>query len=90
MIKNPHLSISDADVEKIKDFIKNNKEILLKLSDMEIDFDEFMKNMKTGKEVPDEWITTSTEPPIYSNKTISNKNLTLKNANKSTTSYIFR
>lgn len=46
LINNPKTSLSYSDIEKIKNFVRINKQILLDLSDMKIDIGEFLKKMK--------------------------------------------
>lgn len=41
-----HTKLSSADIEKVRNFVKANKELLLKLADFEIDFPEFVQKMK--------------------------------------------
>jgi hypothetical protein len=45
LIKNPRMSLSAKDIEQIKTFVKLNKELLLQLSDAEIDIGEFLDMM---------------------------------------------
>jgi hypothetical protein len=44
--KNVKISISNSDINKIKNFVKLNKDNLLDLSDMKIDFQDFLDRMK--------------------------------------------
>jgi len=46
VIGNNKLKISNSDVEKIRDFVKANKDLLKALSDMKIDFIDFVDKMK--------------------------------------------
>jgi hypothetical protein len=46
LIDNANLSLSVSEVEQIKIFVKNNKELLLKLGDMEIDIFDFIEKMR--------------------------------------------
>lgn len=41
-----YTKLSSADIEKVRNFVKANKELLLKLADFEIDFPEFVQKMK--------------------------------------------
>lgn len=42
------VNLSSSDIEKVRDFVKANKDLLLKLADFEIDFPEFVQKMKKG------------------------------------------
>jgi hypothetical protein len=45
LIKNPQLSLDSKEIEQVKNFVKNNKELLLQLCDQEIDIIEFFEKM---------------------------------------------
>jgi hypothetical protein len=45
LIKNPRLSLSADDIEKVKIFVKMNKDLLLQLADEKIDIVEFTNKM---------------------------------------------
>ena len=47
LVKNPKMSLSSKDIEQIKIFVKLNKDLLLQLSDAQIDIIEFVNKMKT-------------------------------------------
>ena len=47
LIKNPKISLSASDLDKIKNFVRANKVLLLQLSDTKIDIGEFLSKMKT-------------------------------------------
>jgi hypothetical protein len=47
LVKNPKLSLSANDIQKIKTFVKTNKDLLLQLADEKIDIGEFLDSMET-------------------------------------------
>jgi hypothetical protein len=48
LIKNPRMSLSAQEIEQVRAFVKLNKDLLLQLSDTEIDIGEFLEKMKAG------------------------------------------
>ena len=46
MIKNPKIAISSNQIEEVKTFIKNNKDLLLQLADAKISILDFGRLMK--------------------------------------------
>ena len=46
LVRDARMSLSSSEIEEIKSFVRNNKEILLKLSDSEIDIQEFIERMR--------------------------------------------
>jgi hypothetical protein len=47
LIRNPRLSLSAKDIEKVKNFVKMNRNLLLQIANEKIDFGEFLDRMKT-------------------------------------------
>jgi hypothetical protein len=47
LVKNAKMSLNTKQIEQIKTFVKNNKELLLQLSDAKISIIDFWKQMKT-------------------------------------------
>jgi hypothetical protein len=49
LVKNARLALDAKDIEQIKIFVKNNKELLLQLADQKIDIFEFGRRMILNK-----------------------------------------
>ncbi|MFP3042205.1 hypothetical protein LQZ19_10355 [Treponema primitia] len=46
LIDNPEISLIPSEIEQIKTFVRNNKDLLLQLDALEIDFFDFMEKMR--------------------------------------------
>ena len=49
LVQNPKLEITQAEIKEVREFVSINKDLLIKLSDQQLDIDEFIKKMKKLK-----------------------------------------
>jgi hypothetical protein len=49
LIDNAEISLTPSEIEQIKTFVRNNKDLLLRLDALEIDICDFIERMKINK-----------------------------------------